>query len=114
MTTEQFLETLLVAVVGSGGVVGIMFKVAYRYLDRWLTQKELEDQERQKEKEERLRINDKIQHRQGRCFFWIYKAIVDGRHNGDLERAFKDLQEAEDEKKEIDQRILAKHDTTDF
>ena len=103
MTTEQFLETLMVAVIGSGGVVGIMFKIAYRYLDK-----------RQKEKEERLRINDKIQHRQGRCFFWIYKAIVDGHHNGDLESAFKDLQEAENEKKELDQRILAKHDTTDF
>ena len=50
MTTEQILETLLIAVLGSGGVVGIMFKVAYRYLDKRLTQKELEDQERQKEK----------------------------------------------------------------
>ena len=114
MTTEQILETLLIAVLGSGGVVGIMFKVAYRYLDKRLTQKELEDQERQKEKEERLRINDKIQHRQGRCFFWIYKAIVDGHHNGDFESAFKDLQDAENEKKELDQRILAKHDTIDF
>ena len=113
MTTEQFLETLLVAMVGSGGVIGIMFKFAYRYLDKRLTQKELEDQARQKEKEERLRSNDKIQHRQGRCFFWIYKAIVDGRHNGDLEEAFKDLQDAENEKKEMDQRILAKHTIDD-
>ena len=44
MTTEQVLETLLVAVIGSGGVVGVMFKLAYRYLDKRLTQKELEDQ----------------------------------------------------------------------
>ena len=114
MTTEQVLETLLVAVIGSGGVVGVMFKLAYRYLDKRLTQKELEDQERQKEREERLRINDKIQHKQGRCFFWLYRAIVDGHHNGDLEHAFADLQAAEDEKKELDQRILAKHTIDEF
>ena len=91
MTTEQVLETLLVAVIGSGGVVGVMFKLAYRYLDKRLTQ-----------------------NKQGRCFFWLYKAIVDGHHNGDLEHAFADLQAAEDEKKELDQRILAKHTIDEF
>ena len=50
MTTEQILETLLIAVLGSGGVLALCLKVAYRYLDKRLTQKELEDQERQKEK----------------------------------------------------------------
>lgn len=113
MTAMQIAETALVAVIGSGGVVGIMFKVAYRYIDKKLAQKEIEDQEHQKEKEERLRINDEIQHAQGRCFFWIYKAIMTGEHNGDLKSAFENLQNAENKKKELDQKILAKHNIID-
>lgn len=54
-----------------------------------------------------MTIDDELQHANGRLFFWLYKAIITGNHNGDLEKAFERLQEVEQKKKDLDRRIIA-------
>ena len=46
----------------------------------------------------------------GRLFFFVHKAIVTGQHNGDLEAAWEEYQEAEKKKKALDREILAENE----
>lgn len=102
-------EVILTAVIGSGGMLGIFFFILRYYLEKRLKEREEYEKEQTKQRMERIKINDRLTHCYGRMFFWMYKAIVDNKHNGDLENAFKELQAAEDEKKELDRKILAEH-----
>ena len=107
----NLLTTIAAACLGSGGVVGIFFYFFRRYIERRLQKSEQAAEQRRLEKLKRLEIEDEIQHAQGRMFFWLYKAIVTGEHNGDLEEAFDSLQAAEEKQKQLDRKILAQHTT---
>ncbi len=102
------LNTLIVAVLGSGGVMGIFFFILRYYIQKQLDKSEKKRQEFREEQIHQDELYDKLQHCYGRMFFWIHKAVVTGQHNGDLENAFQKLQEAEDEKKEFDRQRIAK------
>lgn len=52
-------------------------------------------------------VEDKLFHSYGRMFFWTHKYIVTQEHNGDLAKAFEQLQEAKQRKKELDREIIA-------
>lgn len=109
------------AVVGGGGITGIVFYFMRRYIENKLNAKDeekkkietkrLKDEARKKEQRiKRMRVDDELQHCEGRLFFWLHKAIVTGSHNGDLEEAFKAYQSAESEKKELDREIVAENE----
>lgn len=109
MMNYNIAEVLITAVIGSGGVMGVFFFVFRYYIERKLKEREKKEDEQLSVKLERIRVNDRLTHCYGRLFFWMYKAIVDNHHNGDLDNAFKELQEVEEEKKELDRKILAEH-----
>ena len=89
--------------------------------DIWLKLKEdkakaeeLEKKDEQHKRRElavrRMKVDDELQHCEGRLFFWIHKAIVTGVHNGDLEAAFDNYQKAEQAKKELDREIIVENE----
>lgn len=109
MMGYNLAEVLLTAAIGSGGAMGIFFFIFRYYIEKRLKEREEREKEQIEQKMERIRVNDKLTHCYGRLFFWMYKAIVDNKHNGELKQSFEELQEAEEEKKELDRKILAEH-----
>ena len=57
-----------------------------------------------------LTLEDKLEHATGRLLFYLHKAVVTGRHNGDLEAAWTTYQEAESEMKALDREVLVEHE----
>lgn len=104
---EKYIETIIMAALGSGGVVGIFFLIFRYYIEKLL---DARDEKRRKAHEYQVKKDElgaKKDHCTSRFLFWMHKAIVDGHHNGDLEEAFSKMQEAERECKEFERRRLA-------
>lgn len=110
---NNLIEVVLTAVMGSAGVLGLFFYFFRRYIENRLIKNEVKRTERIAERRELLQLEDNLQHCYGRMFFWLHKAIVTGTHNGDLEKAFCDLQQAEKAKKNFDRKIIAVHQQHD-
>jgi hypothetical protein len=105
------IQTLIVsgavgAIVGGTGITGLIFYFMRRYIEKMVNAKDTEEKRRKDQRIERMNIDDKLWHCQGRLFFWMHKAIVTGMHNGDLEKSFEDYQKAEEEKKNLDRKII--------
>ena len=99
----------------------MVFFFIRRYIENKLKLKEdkakAEEQEKKDEQHKRrelavrrMKVDDELQHCEGRLFFWIHKAIVTGAHNGDLEAAFDNYQKAEQAKKELDREIIVENE----
>lgn len=95
------------AVIGGSGLVGLMFFFLRRYIEKKLTVSEEEEKKRKALRVRRMRIEDELHHAYGRLFFWLYRAITTGQHNGELKEAFKTLEDAEAKKKDFDREIIA-------
>jgi hypothetical protein len=109
MTATEITGTIAIAVIGSGGVVGLFFYFIRRYIEKKLnTAEELKAQEK-KERQERRKVTMKLQYANGRLLFWMHRAIVKGEHNGELEDAFSEYQKAEAEQKAIEQEIVSRN-----
>lgn len=98
------------AIVGGSGITGLLFCFIRRYIENKLGEREAEDRRKRELKIKRMTVDDKLQHCEGRLFFWIHKAIVTGEHNGDLEKAFLDYQNAELERKALDREIVVENE----
>lgn len=98
------------ALLGGSGLVGFTVYYIKRYIDKKLTESEKQIDEIRQYRLQKAKCDEKIQHTQGRLFFWLYKAVETGSHNGDLKNAFTELQEAEDEKKELEREIIAMYE----
>lgn len=98
------------AIVGGSGITGMLFFFIRRYIEGKLGERDAEERKKIQQKMKRMIVDDKLQHCEGRLFFWLHKAIVTGTHNGDLERAFDDYQEAEKERKALDREIIAENE----
>ncbi len=107
---EVVITAMVTALVGSGGAVGILFWYLQRYLDKRLKISDDERRSRLEKQISSLKIENKIRHAYGRMFFWLYKAITTGEHNGDLKKAFEELEAAEQEQKEYDYQVLAEQE----
>lgn len=101
------LETIVTAIVGSGGVMGIFFFVFRRWIEKTLNASEEKRKKLHEYQVKKNELSDKKSQCYGRLFFWIYRAITTGNHNGELEKAFDDLQEVEKEMDEFERRRLA-------
>lgn len=126
MKTVSQIEIWIVSgiigtIVGGSGITGMVFFFIRRYIENKLKLKEdkakaeeLEKKDEQHKRRElavrRMKVDDELQHCEGRLFFWIHKAIVTGAHNGDLEAAFDNYQKAEQAKKELDREIIVENE----
>lgn len=94
-------------IIGGGGIAGLFFHFLKRYIERKLKKAEDDADSRLQTRIKRMTIDDELQHSYGRLFFWLYKAIITGKHNGELEKAFETLQTVEQKKKDLDRQIIA-------
>jgi hypothetical protein len=106
-TAKEIVALVVGAVIGGSGLVGLAFFFLRRYIEKRLNGRDEEEQKRRENRMKRMEIDDKLHHAYGRILFWLYRAIKTGEHNGELEAAFRSLEEAEDEKKNFDRRIIA-------
>jgi hypothetical protein len=95
------------SLIGGSGIVGILFYFLRRYIEGRLKRSEECDEHHKDQRLRRLRLEDEKDHAEGRLLFWLYKAIVTGHHNGDLDKAMDTFLDAESRKKELDREILA-------
>lgn len=98
------------AVVGGSGITGMLFFFIRKYIENKLGERDAEENKKREQKIKRMIVDDKLQHCEGRLFFWIHKAIVTGQYNGDLERAFEEYQKAEHERKSLDREIIVENE----
>lgn len=110
MTAGDIFATIVVAIAGGSGIVGILFFFIRRYIEKRLTARETEDKKKKEQRLKRIQLEDEMMHSQGRLLFWMYKAIITGHHNGDLEKAFEAYQAAEKARKDLDREILAENE----
>lgn len=104
------IESLVLSILGSSGVAGIFFAVIRHYLEKRLSEAEKREEQRLQMKIRQRKSDDEITHATGRVLFWLHHAIThNGQHNGELEAAFKHLQDVESKKKDMDREILAKY-----
>lgn len=105
--SNEIITAVILAIVGGSGIVGLMFFFIRRYLENRLKENEDEEKRRREIHMRRVQIEDELHHAYGRLLFWIYRAIVTKTHNGELEAAFRELQAAEQKKKDLDREIIA-------
>ena len=110
MNSNAVLTAVIGAVLGSGGLVGLFFAYIRHFIDKRLVQREKEDAQHREQRASRLRLEDELEHANGRLLFYLYKAVVTGQHNGDLEAAWATYQEAEKKMKALDREILVAHE----
>lgn len=107
---QNIVAAVAGAIIGGSGLTGLLFVYMRRFIDKRLERREKEDE---KHRQQRLRhriVDDELEHATGRLFFFVHKAIVTGQHNGDLEAAWEEYQEAEKKKKALDREILAENE----
>lgn len=107
---KEIVIALVSAFLGGSGLVGFTVYYIKKYIDKKLAENEKRAEEIRQFRLKKAKCDEKIQHAQGRMFFWLNKAVVTGEHNGDLEKSFAELQEAEDEKKELEREIIAMYE----
>lgn len=98
------------ALVGGSGLCGLLFFFLRRYIEKKLGGVEEEEQKRRAARIRRTQIEDELHHAYGRLFFWLYRAVITGNHNGELDDAFQDLQNIEQHKKKLDREIIAERE----
>lgn len=101
------MAVIIGAILGTGGIVGVFFYFLRRSIEKRLVLAEKEAEKRKNLTHQRAIIDDKLCHAYSRLFFWMYKAIASGTHNGELEKAYVNLETVEGEKKDLDRKIIA-------
>ena len=93
--------------LGGSGIAGLFFYFLKRYIEKKLQKVEDDADSRLRTRIARMKIDDELHHAYGRLFFWLYKAVITQKHNGELEKAFLTLQGVEEKKKDLDRQIIA-------
>lgn len=109
MNVEEISTTILLTLLGSGGILGIVMTYLRRYIDKRLEANEKEAEVRLKHRMKRLEVDDKLHHAYGRCIFWLNHAVTKSPPNGELAEAMEELNAAEEAKKNLDREILAQY-----
>ncbi len=111
-TTNNIVQIALSALIGGSGICGIVFLFIRHYIERRLSFREEREKKDEELRKKRRKINDRIQHAQGRTLFWLVQIVDPDQENANLITSFRDLQKAEEESKDLDRDILAEHDET--
>lgn len=106
-TGIDIVKTIVLAIIGGGGIVGLLFFFLRKYIEDRLEANEEKERKLRAIRVRRMQIEDELHHGYGRVIFWLVKAIITGEHNGELEKAFKQLEMAEQKKKDLDREIIA-------
>lgn len=104
---NEAIKTMVFAVLGGSGMVGLLFFFLRLYLEKRLNEKESEEDHRKALRIRRMQIEDELHHCYGRVLFWLVRFAQTGHHNGELDNAFAKLEKAEAKKKELDREIIA-------
>ena len=104
MEGTEMLRTVLMAVIGGSGLIGLLFYLIRVYIDkrieRHMLQNEFEIKRRQ--------VNSELDECYRQCFFWIQFYITTGEAGDNLEQAFQKLYLAEERKKALENEMLAR------
>lgn len=104
MQSEEILRTILAAVIGGSGLIGLLFYLIRVYIDkrieRHMLQNEFEIKRRQ--------VNSELDECYRQCFFWIQFYITTGEAGDNLEQAFQKLYVVEERKKALENELLAR------
>lgn len=106
MNISEIATILTALILGSGGSVGIGVYFIKRAIEKKLSKYEKEAEEITELKRQLEDAESRLHHAYGRMFFWIYRAITSGKYSHDLEKAFSELEEAENAHKQIEREII--------
>lgn len=106
ISAETVLVTIIGAVVGGSGIVGLMFAYMRRFIDKKLDARERENARSSERRIKRLKLEEELNAATGKVIFYLHKAIVTGQHNGDLEDAWNNYQAVRAKKEDFDRSIL--------
>lgn len=104
MGSEEILRTVLAAVIGGSGVVGLLFYPMRVYIDKQIERRVLQNEFEIK----RRQVNSELDECYRQCFFWIQFYITTGEAGENLEQAFQKLYTAEERKKALENEMLAR------
>lgn len=99
----------------SAAVSALITGFGLHYIRAYIDGKRRESEEQAARRRRERRKADVLESRRrraaGRMFFWMHDALVKGveHANGDLEKAFLDYNEVEEEQKAFEQELLAEH-----
>lgn len=107
----EALKSMAASALVSALVSGVGVYYLQRYLDAKRRESEEKAAQRRRERRKADFLESKRRRAAGRLFFWMHYALVRGadQANGDLEKAFADYNEAEEEQKAFEQELLAEH-----
>jgi alpha-beta hydrolase superfamily lysophospholipase len=104
---SELLTAIVMATVGGSGVVGIIFFLIRRWLERKLFVIEQQKEITRRNRLRRAQLEDELHHAQGRVLFWVNRYIETGERNGELKSSFAALTAVEEKMKEHDREIIA-------
>ena len=110
---SEFWRAAVNAVPGalvSALISGLLIHYLKRYFDKRLEGAERRQKSRLEIKRRRSEAEQRRRRAEGRLLFWLHHAVVKPPPNGELEAAWEDFQDAEEEQKEIERAILAEYE----
>jgi hypothetical protein len=108
MNFSEILSLIFALFLGSGGGVGIGVYLIKRAIDKRISRYEKEAEEVASLKKELGDADSRLHHAYGRMFFWIYSAITSGKYSSELEKAFRELEDAESARKKVEREIISR------
>lgn len=105
--TQLMITTIISSIVGSSGLVGLLFYRLKRELAKRFDEKEAKAARREQRRIRQKQLETDLRRADGRVTFWLYKTVNDSSHNEDLERAFEEYQNAEKALKDFENQVLA-------
>lgn len=109
------MEEFLITVLDNLKPAAVTGAILVRYLKIQIDKARKDREEKEKQEIEYRHLTQNQEHRMGRYIFWLEHGLekLDPEHkyfNGELRKAYDDVQQAEKEKKDFEQRVIAKHD----
>lgn len=101
---SDMAQTILMAILGGSGLVGILFYFIRMYIDKQFQKRNLQDDYEIRMKQLRSELDACY----GQCFFWIQFYIAAGEAGDNFEQAFQRLYAAEERKKVLENEMLAR------
>lgn len=111
---DAFMQGIVSAIPGavvSFVLSGLLLYYLRRYIDSHLEAEEKRREEDHSLRSQRSQAEQKRRRALGRLLFWMHRAITKPPPNGELEEAWENYCQAEDEQKALDQKILAEYET---